>query len=116
MLAQHHGQALGDVRSRPGSFRFPQFNCEPLAAGISSLGIRYEFLGETLGGRPADPSVYREDGLVDYAARRRSPDFVAGLERAIALSHTPVVAPMCPEEDPLQSPPFRRISPATMGR
>jgi hypothetical protein len=29
----HHGvEALCDVRSRPGSFRFPQFNREPLEA------------------------------------------------------------------------------------
>src|SRR5260370_40064538 len=101
MLAQHHGQALGDVRSRPGSFRFPQFNCEPLAAGLSSLGIRYEFLGETLGGRPADPSAYREGGLADYAPRRRRPDFLPGLERPTARPHTTVVAPMCAQEDPL---------------
>ncbi len=116
VLAQHHVQTLGDVRSRPASFRFPQFNCEPLAAGLSSLGIRYEFLGETLGGRPADPSVYREDGLVDYAARRRAPDFVEGLERAIALSRTSVVALMCAEEDPLQCHRFLMICPALLGR
>ena len=109
LLAQHGVQSLCDVRSRPASFRFPQFNREPLEAGLSSACIRYEFLGETLGGRPADPRVYREDGLVDYAMRRRAPDFVEGLERALALSRTSVIAIMCAEEDPLQCHRFLMI-------
>src|SRR6266581_8026979 len=54
VLVQHAVKAVCDVRSRPGSFRFPQFNREPLEAGLASLSIRYEFLGDTLGGRPSD--------------------------------------------------------------
>ncbi len=116
VLAQHRVETLGDVRSRPASFRFPQFNREPLVAGLSSAGIRYEFLGETLGGRPADPRVYREDGLVDYAARRRAPDFAEGIERALALSRSSVTALMCAEEDPLQCHRFLMICPALLER
>jgi uncharacterized protein (DUF488 family) len=116
LLAQHRVQTLADVRSRPASFRFPQFNREPLEAGLSSAGIRYEFLGETLGGRPADPRVYREDGLVDYAARRRAPDFIEGLERALALSGASVAALMCAEEDPLQCHRFLMICPSLLER
>jgi uncharacterized protein (DUF488 family) len=115
-LAQHRVQTLCDVRSRPASFRFPQFNRELLESGLASAGIRYEFLGETLGGRPADPRVYREDGLVDYAARRRSPDFAEGIERALALSRTCVIALMCAEEDPLQCHRFLMICPALVER
>src|SRR5256885_9543629 len=63
VLAQHCVETLCDVRSRPASFRFPQFNREQLEAALASAGIRYEFFGESLGGRPADPRVYREDGL-----------------------------------------------------
>jgi uncharacterized protein (DUF488 family) len=114
VLAQHRVQALCDVRSRPASFRFPQFNREPLEAGLASAGIRYEFFGETLGGRPADPRVYREDGLVDYAARRRAPDFAAGIERALKLCRTNVIALMCAEEDPLQCHRFLMICPALL--
>jgi uncharacterized protein (DUF488 family) len=116
LLAQHRVQTLADVRSRPASFRFPQFNREPLEAGLSSAGIRYEFLGETLGGRPADPRVYREDGLVDYAARRPAPDFIEGLERALALSGASVAALMCAEEDPLQCHRFLMICPSLLER
>ncbi len=116
LLAQHHVETLADVRSRPASFRFPQFNREPLEAGLSSVGIRYEFFGETLGGRPADTRVYREDGLVDYAARRRAPDFIEGIERALALFRAGVIALMCAEEDPLQCHRFLMIGPALLER
>src|SRR5882757_4638022 len=116
LIAQYGVRMLCDVRSRPASFRFPQFNREPLEAGLSSVGIRYEFLGESLGGRPADPRVYREDGLVDYAARRRAPDFAEGIERALALSRTNVTALMCAEEDPLQCHRFLMICPALLDR
>jgi uncharacterized protein (DUF488 family) len=116
VLAAHGVRTLCDVRSRPASSRFPQFNREPLEAGLSSVGIRYEFLGEVLGGRPADPRVYREDGLVDYAARRRAPDFIAGLERALDVFRASVSALMCAEEDPLQCHRFLMICPALLER
>jgi len=116
VLAAHGVRTLCDVRSRPASFRFPQFNREPLEAGLYSAGIQYEFLGKTLGGRPADPRVYREDGLVDYAARRRAPEFAEGLERALALSRASVAALMCAEEDPLQCHRFLMICPALLER
>ena len=45
--------AVADVRSRPYSRRLPQFNREPLEAGLRQAGIAYVFLGDTLGGRPA---------------------------------------------------------------
>jgi uncharacterized protein (DUF488 family) len=116
VLAAHSVRTLCDVRSRPASFRFPQFNREPLESALVPAGIRYEFLGETLGGRPTDPRVYREDGLVDYAARRRALDFIEGLELALALSRTSVSALMCAEEDPLQCHRFLMICPALLER
>ena len=94
VLARHRVGELCDVRSRPASFRFPQFNREPLESALISAGVRYEFFGESLGGRPPDPRVYREDGLVDYAARRRAPDFAAGIERAL------VAVPSLPDDLP----------------
>jgi uncharacterized protein (DUF488 family) len=116
VLAQHRVQTLCDVRSRPASFRFPQFNRESLESGLAPAGIRYEFFGESLGGRPLDPRVYRENGLVDYAARRRAPDFGEGIDRALALSRTSVTALMCAEEDPLQCHRFLMICPALQER
>src|SRR5260370_25586831 len=116
LIAQYGVQMLCDVRSRPASFRFPQFNREPLEAGLSLVGIRYELLGETLGGRPADPRVYRENGLVDYAACRRAPAFAECIDPSLALSRTNVTALMCAEEDPLHCHRFLMICPALLDR
>jgi uncharacterized protein (DUF488 family) len=114
VLLQHGVKTLCDVRSRPASFRFPQFDREPLEAGLAPVKIQYEFFGEALGGRPSDPRFYHEDGRVDYIARRRAADFCAGIERAVALSVDQVVALMCAEEDPLQCHRFLMICPALL--
>lgn len=115
-LVKHSVQTLCDVRSHPASFRYPQFNREPLEAGLSSAEIHYEYLGESLGGRPSDPRAYFEDGRVNYAARRRAADFAAGIERAVALAQDRVVALLCAEEDPLECHRFLMISPALVER
>src|SRR5260370_34909464 len=115
-VAAHGGRIVCDVRSRPASFRFPQFNRESLESGLAPAGIRYEFFGESLGGRPLAPRVYRENGLVEYAARRRAPDFAEGIDRVLALSRTSVTALMCAEEDPLQCHRFLMICPALQER
>jgi uncharacterized protein (DUF488 family) len=113
----HHGvEALCDVRSRPGSFRFPQFNREPLEAAAARTKIQYQFLGEALGGRPEDARVYRSNGQVDYVARRKSPDFLVGVDRLLELSRPASIAVMCAEEDPLQCHRFLMICPALLER
>ena len=116
VLVNHHVKTLCDVRSRPGSVRFPQFNREPLEALLSPAGLRYEFLGEALGGRPADPRAYHPDGLVDYAARRKSPEFAAGIDQLLQLLRDTNIVLMCAEEDPLQCHRFLMICPALLER
>jgi uncharacterized protein (DUF488 family) len=116
VLVNQGVESLCDVRSRPGSFRFPQFNREPLEAAAGLAKIRYQFLGESLGGRPEDPRVYRSDGRVDYVARRKSPDFSAGIDRLLELSRSANIALMCAEEDPLQCHRFLMICPALLER
>ena len=116
ILVTHEIKIVGDVRSRPGSFRFPQFNREPLEALLASAEIQYEFLGETLGGRPYDPSVYQADGIVNYEERRKAADFRAGIDRALELSLASNIALMCAEEDPLQCHRFLMICPALLDR
>src|SRR6266852_4632667 len=82
-LQQFEISLLIDVRSRPRSSRFPHFSQPELEQSLCNAGIRYLFLGEELGGRPDDPKVYREDGLVNYRARRKSRGFRAGLDRVL---------------------------------
>jgi uncharacterized protein (DUF488 family) len=115
-LSSHGIQVLGDVRSRPVSYRFPQFNRDPLEAGLASVRIQYDFLGASLGGRPADPRVYLENGLIDYTARRQSPDFSAGIDRVLEISRSRNLVLMCAEEDPLQCHRFLMLCPAFLDR
>ncbi|HXJ05257.1 MAG TPA: DUF488 domain-containing protein [Candidatus Acidoferrum sp.] len=116
LLTTHKVQLVGDVRSRPGSFRFPQFNREPLEACLASAGMRYEFFGEALGGRPSDPRAYHGDGLVNYELRRKAEDFRVGLDRALELARASKIVLMCAEEDPLQCHRFLMICPALLER
>jgi uncharacterized protein (DUF488 family) len=96
-----HGIGLvADVRSRPVS-RWPWFAREPLAALLGEAGIAYRWLGEALGGRPAEPGLLRPDGAPDYDAMAARPAFLAGLAALEALlAESPPVAVLCSEGDP----------------
>ena len=115
-LLRHEIKVVCDVRSRPGSFRFPQFNREPLEARLTAARIRYEFCGEQLGGRPLDPQFYLASGLVDYSKRRRAPSFLEAIDQTIGLSQQRKTAILCAEEDPLHCHRFLLICPALVQR
>lgn len=116
ILLRHEVRAVCDVRSRPGSFRFPQFNREPLMTQLASAKIIYQFFGDQFGGRPLDSQYYRPDGLVDYTARRKAPDFLEALDRLLGLVRSENVALLCAEEDPLHCHRFMMICPALVQR
>ena len=112
MLLRQEIKLLCDVRSRPGSFRFPQFNREPLMSQLAAAKIVYQFFGDQFGGRPLDSRYYRPDGLVDYVARRKAPDFAEGMDRLLGSAKSQNVVLMCAEEDPLHCHRFLLICPA----
>jgi len=102
---------LADVRSLPRSMRHPQFSRDNLEEGLREAGIRYLFLGEELGGRPADPKLYDSSGLVDYRARRACRDFQSGIERVMAEALGASLVLLCAEEDPLTCHRFLLVTP-----
>ena len=115
-LIRHEIKVVCDVRSRPGSFRYPQFNREPLEARLVSARIKYDFFGDQLGGRPLDPAYYLPSGLVDYVGRRAAPDFLQAVDRMLAASRQHNTVMMCAEEDPLHCHRFMLICPAVVQR
>lgn len=116
LLSRHGVQTVCDVRSRPASFRFPQFNRDAFEANLRDAGYNYEFFGESLGGRPEDSRVYQSNGVVDYFLRRKARDFAAGVDRVVEISRTQSIAMMCAEEDPLHCHRFLMICPELLER
>jgi uncharacterized protein (DUF488 family) len=92
--------AVADVRSTPFSRRFPWFSGKNLAATLMQHGMTYLAFGEALGGRPGHAALYR-DGVADYEAMARQPEFQAGLDRLIAETSQRRVCVMCAEREPL---------------
>ena len=100
LLRQHGVEELVDVRSRPVS-RFADFaNSPTLGRLLEGEGMRYIFMGDSLGGKPSDRSCYDGAGKPDYDEIRSRDFFKMGIGELTALAETTTVALMCAEEDP----------------
>ena len=100
MLQDAAVTAVADVRSVPNSRRFPWFSQKALAAQLNDIGIAYTAMGDTLGGRPRAEGLYR-DGVADYEAMAKQPEFCDGLDRLQQLMAHSRVCLMCAEREPL---------------
>jgi uncharacterized protein (DUF488 family) len=80
-LAAANVEYLVDVRSAPYSTFKPEFSKHALATALGERGIRYVFMGDSLGGKPDDPELRDELGRIDDERLRLRPAFHAGLER-----------------------------------
>jgi uncharacterized protein (DUF488 family) len=100
MLRTAGVNAIADVRSTPASRRFPWFSSKNLARSLQEGGILYIPFGDSLGGRPRDPALYR-DGVADYERMAQQPEFCAGLDRLLAMASQHRVCLMCAEREPL---------------
>lgn len=100
LLARAGVTAIADVRSSPFSRRAPQFNKDDLEEELRLQGIAYVYLGNELGGRPKEPSLF-DKGVADYEAMARSQLFCEGIERVAEGSQKYRIALMCSERDPL---------------
>ena len=100
MLQAAEVDTIADVRSVPTSRHFPWFSNRNLAARLAAAGIEYAVMGDALGGRPADKSLYR-DGVADYEAMAMRPEFRAGLDHLVDAVSRSRVCLMCAEREPL---------------
>jgi len=116
LLRRAEIKAIADVRSSAASTRYPHFNRAELERFLKQKGITYLYLGDLLGGRPQGPSLYDENGRVDYERVRQMPFFEEGLGRVIKGQKQFRIALMCAEEDPLRCHRGLMIAPALVDR
>jgi uncharacterized protein (DUF488 family) len=108
--------AVADVRSLPYSGRYPHYNKTPLERGLRQEQIAYVFLGDLLGGRPGQPSLYDAEGRVDYERVRQTETFARGLERLLRGAREHTVAFLCGVVDTLDCHRGLMIAPALAER
>ena len=100
LLRQNEIQVLADTRSNPSS-RFASFaNARTLPSLLAQEGIRHVYLGDSLGGKPSDPSLFNDSGKPDYRKIRSTMSFREGIDRLMGLAEESNVVLMCAEEDP----------------
>ena len=100
LLQRHQVTAVADVRSAPYSRFNPQFNRDSFADALDAQGIRYVYLGDSLGGRSGDPACY-EDGRIRYDRVATTESFKRGLARVVHGAAKHRIALMCAEKEPL---------------
>lgn len=102
VLRQHNLDYLIDVRSAPYSRFKPEFSKDALERALRQQGIRYVFMGDTLGGRPNDPDCF-VDGKVDYELVKSKHFYQTGIGRLqTAFDRHLRVVLMCSEGKPEQ--------------
>ena len=92
---------LLDIRSKPYSKWNPQFNQVQLKLELKNHGITYVFVGDSLGGLPADRSCYDYNGKVVYDLIKEKDFFKEGLKRLTTANEKKIhLAIMCSESKP----------------
>jgi uncharacterized protein (DUF488 family) len=100
LLNRHKVTLVIDVRSQPYSQWAPQHNRESLARSLQGGGIRYLFMGDSLGGRPADRSLYEPgEESPNYGLVAQVPAYRAGIEQVLRLATAQHVVILCSEGD-----------------
>src|SRR5229473_7823572 len=102
LLEENGIKLLADVRSLPGSKRYPQFNKDALADSLNAHGIRYEHFPELGGKRKSKPdsrnTAWRNASFRGYADYMETDEFHKGIERLVDLaSKVGPAAIMCAE-------------------
>lgn len=114
VLERYGIRYLVDVRTAPYSRFKPEFSRAPLEAALQAAGVRYVYMGDTLGGQPADDDCYT-DGKADYEKVRTKGFYLQGIERIrTAFEQQQPVALMCSEGKPEQCHRSKLIAPSLL--
>ncbi len=94
-------ETIGDVRSYPGSRRYPQFNKENLRAALAGATVDYLHFPELGGRRRARPDslnmAWRNEMFRGYADYMETNEFRAGVARLMKVADAQRTAIMCAE-------------------
>lgn len=94
-------EVLVDVRTFPGSRRYPQFNRESLGESLREAGIDYKHEPRLGGRRKPRPdsrnSAWRNEQFRGYADHMETEQFKNGVRELLELASTKQVAVMCAE-------------------
>lgn len=104
LLRREGVRHVADVRTFPGSRRYPHFGRDALAAALAEAGIAYSH-HPALGGRrrPRPDSrngAWRNEGFRGYADHMATDEFRGALDALVALAAREPVAVMCAEAVP----------------
>jgi uncharacterized protein (DUF488 family) len=101
LLTSNNIEAIADVRSLPGSRKFPQYNSEDLEPSLAGAGIDYVLIKQLGGRRKALPdspnTVWRHKSFRGYADYMETPGFREGIEILLDLAEKKHTAVMCAE-------------------
>lgn len=99
LLKPNDIEILVDVRSYPYSKYSTQYNRETLTETLTENGVRYQYLGKRLGGRP-EGDYYDRRGFALYYKIAESDLFRGGIKSLDDIIGQKTTAIMCSEEDP----------------
>ena len=101
ILLAHGIEVLVDVRSFPGSRRYPQFNREALAASLKQIGIDYKHEPRLGGRRKPRPdshnTAWKNASFRAYADHMETEEFRSGIKDLLELAENGRTAVMCAE-------------------
>ena len=101
LLSSFEIQVLVDVRTFPGSRRYPQFNKEQLRDSLSEAGIDYQHFPDLGGRRKAKADslnmTWRNEMFRGYADYMETDGFRNGIERLREIARTRRTVVMCAE-------------------
>lgn len=101
MLQSVGVEVVADVRSMPGSRKFPQYNQDALADSLRKHKIEYKYFEDLGGRRKTTPdsknTVWRNESFRGYADYMETDAFKEGLKELEKVASSKKVAIMCAE-------------------
>ncbi|NYT61799.1 DUF488 domain-containing protein [Alcaligenaceae bacterium] len=101
LLDEYGIQTLVDIRSFPGSRKYPQYGKEVLGNTLMQYKINYQWL-QILGGRrraakDSPNTIWRNAAFRGYADYMSTPEFAQGLKQLLEIAGASRTALMCAE-------------------